>query len=68
MLSALKMHKMAIFATSKFKLFRGSMPPSPVESSPFVEEVAYGHLLPVVISGRKFTCSARKFKLVKEKT
>ena len=27
MLSALKMHNMAVFATSNFKNFRGSMPP-----------------------------------------
>ena len=29
------MHKMAVFATSNFKIFWGSMPPDPLESSPF---------------------------------
>ena len=29
-----KVHKMAVFATSNFKIFQGSMPPDPLASSP----------------------------------
>ena len=63
---------MAVFATSNFKIFRGSMPPDPPPPPPHThtqrarpsgKEVAYGHLT----SARKFIRSARKFKLALEK-